>query len=796
MAKGEALRDLDVRAGGYPDPRRAADLPDFISLLEQLRISCGTPSYRTLAKKVGARLTPARPLSHVTLSEMFDPKRRRLDLDLVVAVVAALGMSESTVAQWRQACVRVHADAKTGGASGVLRQLPADLPTFTGRVRDLHELTTAIEAAPEHGGTVVVSVIEGMGGIGKTQLALRLAHTLVRAGRYLDAQLYVNLHGFDPEYPPVDPCTVLGAFLRQLGVAPQNIPDALDERAAMFRDRLHGRRALVVLDNAGSEEQVRSLIPADPGCLVLVTSRRSLAGLDNAISHRLDVFSSQEATTLLARIAGADRVAAEQQAAGGIVALCGGLPLAVALAGARLRSRPAWTLGDLLGRLRADRIDGFGPASNTPRPVFELSYTTLEPGARRMFRLLAAHPGRDATAESAAALLGTTAGDALDLLEGLTDEYLLEQRREGRYEFHDLLRTYAMEKLASEESSELRDEALGRVLSWYAVSAINADSAIGSDGYRPGVPDGIACARPATFSDAAAATAWFDQELPNLTASVEVASGQGYGLLCSRISAAMKRHLYFTGRLKEIIELRLLGLDGARASGDAYGEALALAHLVTMAELGRVEEAEAYFAAALAKYREVGDEAGQVFLMSYMVFCMTTAGRTQEALAVAAETLPIARRVAEPVLLASALSNYATCLHDLRRPEEALEYVLEAVAAMRSTTNGLPHAMAVRNLGFTYLVLQRHQDAHASFTEATTRFHDAGDLYHELECVHGQARALHARGSTPAARDHVAGTIAILDKLDEPTADRLRRRLERSPIRYDERIDVDPTARA
>ncbi|MFD0332170.1 NB-ARC domain-containing protein [Streptacidiphilus monticola] len=308
----------------------------------------------------------------------------------MVAIVRACGMDEPATARWREAFLKVHRLAKSGGPVGVFGQLPSDLATFTGRRKELAGLIADATRHPkgDHANTVVISAIEGMAGVGKTQLAIHAAHELLRAGRFTDTQLNVNLRGFDPEHPPADPSAVLGAFLRQLGVAAQQIPENQEERAAMYRDRLRGRSAIVLLDNAASEDQVRDLIPAGPDCLVLITSRRSLAGLDGATPYLLDTFSETESLDLLIRITGRDRVAAEREAAARIVECCDHLPLAVALTAARLRSRPAWSLVALADQLEAGRLDAIRAGGRAIRPVLDLSYRALPDPVQHMFRLL------------------------------------------------------------------------------------------------------------------------------------------------------------------------------------------------------------------------------------------------------------------------------------------------------------------------------------------------------------------------------------------------------------------------
>ncbi|MFF3069499.1 NB-ARC domain-containing protein [Kitasatospora sp. NPDC057936] len=341
---------------GAPDPAGAADLAEFIRALERLRLWAGGPSLRTLAKRVGPLLRPPQPVSHSTVADVFKPDRRRLDQDLVLAVVRALGAGEADAARWRAACTRVHSDARAGGPVGVLRQLPADLATFTGRECELASLVRHFGRA-----AAVVSTIEGPAGIGKTQLALHAAHRLVRDGRCADVQLYVNLRGSDPEHPPADPAAVLGMFLRQLEVPAKHVPTGPAERAALFRERMHGKRAVVVLDDAATTAQVRELLPASPTCLVLITGQHTMTGLEGAEPHRLGAFTEEEALLLLTRVVGAGRVAAEPEAAGRILRACGYTPGAVSAVASRLRSRPAWHLADLERRLCRPSTGGHPP---------------------------------------------------------------------------------------------------------------------------------------------------------------------------------------------------------------------------------------------------------------------------------------------------------------------------------------------------------------------------------------------------------------------------------------------------
>lgn len=433
-------------------------------MLGELRAWAGMPSYRLLARRVGPLMRPARVVSPSTVVDAFKAKRRRLDLDLVVAIVRALGLDRAEAVRWRDACVRVHADAKSGGRAVVPRQLPADVKAFTGRHAEMETITKAARQAAD---AVTVIALEGMPGVGKTRLALHAAHTLVGQGGFRDVQLYADLHGFDADSPPADPASVLDGFLRALGIPGSRIPSSLEGRAAAFRSALAGQAALIVLDNAADENQVKHLTPGAPGALVLVTSRRKLAGIDGVVTVPLDVLSPAESRLLLSRTAGETRIAGEPAAAGAVSDACGHLPLAVSLAGARLKSRPAWSVTDLLSELRASGVGAMAVGRRSVTSVFDLSLKALPPQSRRMFLLFGICPGKDLGADSAAAMAGITPAQARELLEGLDDEGLVLSSTAGRFALHDLLRGYAARAAAQEVSETQQWVALRRVLDWY-----------------------------------------------------------------------------------------------------------------------------------------------------------------------------------------------------------------------------------------------------------------------------------------------------------------------------------------
>jgi hypothetical protein len=360
----------------------------------------------------------------------------------------------------------VRAAPATPGSRGLPRpaQLPADPPGFTGRASELDYLLAPLPAPGEPPGAVVISAIDGMAGIGKTALAVHAAHRI--ADRYPDGQLFLDLRGHTQGAAPVDPGQALDRMLRSLGVVAEWVPAQLDDRAALYRSRLAHRRLLLLLDNAVTDDQVAPLLPGTPGCLVLVTSRHRLTGLDPTHGVSLDPLPVPDAVSLFARLAGPLRLAREPpELLVEAVELCGRLPLAIRIAATRLRSHPSWRMRHLVDRLRdhRHRLAELALGGRSAAASFDLSYRRLSPDQQRAYRLLGLHPGPDLDPGGAAALLGTTVAGAGRLLEWLLDAHLLREPVPGRYEFPDLLRAHAASIAHRDEAAATRQAALGRL---------------------------------------------------------------------------------------------------------------------------------------------------------------------------------------------------------------------------------------------------------------------------------------------------------------------------------------------
>jgi len=767
-----------VESGRPPDPGRAADLAEFIALLGQLRLWAGAPSFRTLAKRVGPLLRPPQTVSQSTVGDVFQARRRRLNPDLVVAIVRALVSDEAVVAQWRAACISIHAGAKTGYHAGVLRQLPRDLATFTGREAELAELMSAVDAPDrtETGAAVVVAAIEGMAGVGKTQLAVHAAHELVRAGRYTDVQLYVNLRGFDPERALADPAAVLDSFLRQLGVPAQRIAEGLDERAAMFRDRLHGKDALILLDNAADEQQVRDLIPANPSCLVLITSRRTLAALDGAVVHRLDVFTPEEAMDLLARIAGAERVAAEPRAAEQIVHACGRLPLAVCLAASKLRSRPTWTLAELAERLQRG-LDAVSTGGRALRPVFDLSYHGLPEQARHVFGLLGVHPGTDFHADAVAALADITPSAAEAMLALLCDEHLLQQKTQARYEMHDLLRTYSLEianhnvypaaEQGVTEPEKVRRDAFSRLLDHYLSMTVKAIDLISQTLRRQqlGVPNRRTTTIP--MSDTATARHWLAVERPNLLATAARASDEWPEYVLA-LASALNGYLYAQARYADVEALQMNVLQAAARTKDLPSSASAHRSIgLVHSRAGRFEEAFECYHRALKVFGQIDDRLGTGRALANIGLVHWQMGHYSKALEHQLRALSMARSVGDREGEGRTLSNIGLVHSRMGRCTEALQNLQAALSIFAAIGNRGDESRALSNIGVVYLRQGRLSQALDHNQLALNAAREAGDIVSEgsaLMTIGG----IHSRlGNHPMALEHLRKSLNLISEAGE-----------------------------
>jgi DNA-binding SARP family transcriptional activator/tetratricopeptide (TPR) repeat protein len=498
--------------------------------------------------------------------------------------------------------------ALRGAEPTIPRQLPAGIRSFTGRQTELSGLVEQAGRTADAGRTVVISAIDGMAGVGKTALAIHVAHRL--AGRFPDGQIFIDLHGYTQGYQPRTPADALDWLLRALSVPAQRIPRDVEERAALYRQRLAGTRTLVVLDNAASEAQVRLLLPGSAGCLVLVTSRRQLKGLDDSHILSLDVLPPADAITLLRVVAGPEHEAADDRVLAEIAWLCGYLPLALRIAAALLRHRPAWTPEHLalLLRDRRQRIGALSDGEHDLGAVFDMSYGSLTATLQYLFRSLGLVPGQDVDAYAAAALVDTDPAHASRLLEDLTDHNLLIQQAPGRYRLHDLMRLHAR-GLADGDPLPDRDRALDRLLDYYERAASRADALIAR--HKP-APAGPVPAHAPVLTDPEAARAWLRAERPNLIAALHHADGHAHHQRLVALAAGLDTLLCTDGPWTQAIALHTAAVAAAGSLKDHSSQADALMRLGNVRGFtGDFPAAIRDLEHALRLYRDLGNQLGQ-----------------------------------------------------------------------------------------------------------------------------------------------------------------------------------------
>ncbi len=383
--------------------------------------------------------------------------------------------------------------------------LPPDTAAFTGRGGELERITAAVTGGGADGGVVAIRAVNGMPGVGKTALAVHAGH-LLQAG-FPDRQLFVDLRGHTPGQEPVAPQDALAGLLAAVGVEPRALPEDLTGRSGLWRDKMAGQKALLILDNAASSAQVTPLLPGAEGCLVLVTSRRHLADLPGAVRPvLLEVLPPGQArqmfTRLAPRAAGAPPAAVAE-----LTDLAGNLPLAISLLARLYNRHPAWTLADLAAETRA-RLLTLAAENDSVAAAFAVSYDHLDPGRQAFFRRLGLHPGTTLDAFAAAALAGTGVAEAAGLLDALHGEGLLTETGYRRYGMHDLIRRYAADQAAA-DPADGRDAALGRLLDYYEHTAARAEAMLARQAHP--VPPRDVAAPPAAspvLPDAESALAW------------------------------------------------------------------------------------------------------------------------------------------------------------------------------------------------------------------------------------------------------------------------------------------------
>ena len=745
---------------------------------------------------------------------VYEQLRRRLDEQLGIGPGAELADAHSRVLRQDitgsgpargavTAPVRGHSGSPealgpgpstaAGTRAVVPRQLPAGAPHFAGRVVELAALTGMLGQgadAPARvtdasgGGTVVISAIGGMAGVGKTALALEFAHRIV--GRFPDGQLYLNLRGFDPAGDPLTAEEAVRAFLNALQVPPEQIPAAAEAQEGLYRSLLAGRRMLIVLDNAADAAQVRPLLPGRGGCLVVVTSRRQVAGL--AATHgahllSLDVLHAAEARDLLGARLGTTRAASEPAAIAELAELCSRLPLALSIAAALAAARPDLSLAALVAELQNQRrrldVLNAGDATASVRAVFSWSHDRLSDPAARMFRLLGLHPGPDVTIPAAASMAGISSDDARQLMAELTDSNLLTEHMPGRFAFHDLMHAYAGDRAQRQDGGKESRAAVQRGLDFYLQTARAADRLLNPArepaslmiSAQPGVIleriDGIP-----------RALAWLTAEHSVLLAAVRWAADARFDVHARELAAAMVTYLDRQGHLRDYAVTQVTALAAAQRAGDLPGRARAHLDLAgAFGRLGEHDRARDNFLHALSMFQDLGDCGGQGRARLSLGWVLNETGEHAQALAHCQDALELFRASSEPVWQARALGAVGWCGTLLGDHARALAVCHEAVGLHRELGDKLGEAAAWESLGDAHHHLGQHHKAVACFRRSVLLYAGLGEHYYNAEALSRIGDSYQAVGDLHAARDAWQQALAILEDHHLPNTAELRAKL-------------------
>ncbi|MBB6122055.1 AfsR/SARP family transcriptional regulator [Nocardiopsis algeriensis] len=592
--------------------------------------------------------------------------------------------------------------------------LPRDLPDFTGRREHLRALE---EAAAGEDGHAKVCVITGAGGVGKTATAVRFGYEA--AQRYPDGQLFLDLYGYTANKEPLDAFSALGALLRAVGVEPDAVPDSLDERAALWRATLMGRRALLVLDNAVSYAQVSPLLPSSPESLTLITTRNELPGLSGARFLSLGMFDERSALVLLGRVLGEERVRREERQAREIVRICGGLPLALRVVAARMLSRPRWSfahvarrLGEQNRKFRELRVEGQSVES-----AIDLSYRSLNAQQRRVFLQLGLMIGKNLDLAGAAAMLDMTVEDADDVLQELVGVCLLDEPQGDVYQLHDLIRAFALDRSADVLGDREAEAARTRLAEYYLATAQRAAELLG-----PSVRDDPGTAGPVHRTELSGredAENWFSLHRENLANTIDYFASRDSGDSAWRMAEAVWRFYAINGQMGLFVSSHERALQISDRQGNRRGRAvtligLGIAHYLS----GRFDDSLDLLREAHDLLEEVGDERGVIRALSNLGMVYERLGRFGDSMAAIRKVLDHAVETGNTKIEALQWSSLAVLHQTLGEYEDALECAEKALLRASEEELGEVRSVAKRVMGEAQTGLGRLDTAFRELKEA------------------------------------------------------------------------------
>jgi tetratricopeptide (TPR) repeat protein len=745
----------------------------FGDILRQHRRRLGL-SQQDLAERSGVTV---RGLRKIESGQIATP--RPVTVRLLADAFELVGAERDQFCQAAHRTPDVAPPASTGPA-----QLPADVAGFVGRTGALAQLDALVDTVGRQRTAVVISAVSGTAGVGKTALALHWAHRVRH--RFPDGQLYINLRGFDPTGTVMTAAEAIRQFLDALAVPPQRIPADPSAQADLYRTQLADKTMLVVLDNARDADQVRPLLPAARGCLVLVTSRNRLASLiaaEGAHPLPLDLLTADEARELLARRIGRARVSAEPEAVDELIAACSRLPLALAIVTATARLDPHLSLASVASQLRDSRgrldvLSTGDSAATDVRAVFSWSYEALGDASARLFRLLGLHPGPDFSIAAAASLAALPIEQVRAVLDELAAAHLVIQHATGRYMMHDLLRTYVTDLTHAIDSEHVRRGATRRILDHYLNTAYAADRLLDPNRDAISLPPPEPGTLPENLGGHQQALDWFIVEHDVLLAAVDVATAAGLDAYTWQLAWSLYDFLHLRGHWHDQARIQRAAVAAARRLADTTAQARAhrsLANAYTW--LGDLDDAHTELQRALDLTIRAGDQIGQAHTHHVLAYLCERQGHPQDALTHAQQALDLHQSTGHrhgQALALNAVGWYHTLLGN---HQECLDHCQQALALHRELGNRSGQADTLDSLGRAHDHLGQHEDALICYQHAIDLFGEVGDRYGQAEALTHLGDAHNSANNTHAAREAWQQALAILDELGHPDADPVRDRL-------------------
>jgi len=656
--------------------------------------------------------------------------------------------------------------------------LPTDIADFTGRTEHLSRIREHMISAAEEKArrAVPVVVIVGKGGIGKTSLAVHASHGM--AEHFTDGQLFADIHGGSSQ--PVGPLQVLERFLRAFGMLGTQIPESLDERAEVYRNLLADRKVLVVLDDAMNESQVSPLLPGNSGAAMMITSRSRLAGLAGATHIDVNVFDANASLDMLANTVGAERVQAEPDAAAEVAAYCGHLPLALRIAGARLAARPHWRIQRMADRLadEARRLDELRHGDMGIRPSISLTYESAGQQSRQLFRRLALLDLPVFSGWLSSVLIDEPLADAEDLLDELVSAQLVEIVGSGtgvhsQYGFHDLIRVFARERLAEEESAAERKAALERALGALLYVADKADREhFGGDYFRiPSAAPRWPLPERLVQQLIADPLAWYERERATLVWAVRQAAQAGFTELSWTLAFSAVTLFEARSYLDDWRETHEIALEAARKADNARGQAAMLFSIGAMHIMQqRFDPAHSALTAAAKLFRDVGDRRGVAYVTRFMADLDLSSGRLDDAAGRYEQALAVLREFGDNVAVACVLRDLAQIRLEFNRFDEAMELLSEALYLCRAARCARIEAQVLHRFGDAWLQSAAPANALVAFEQALSITRDVGDVRYEAYALRGVGIARIRLGEFDQAREALQCALEVADRVGERVA--------------------------